>query len=95
MLLFKYIGSPFGVFLRLIGLFYGQHFVVIWYIFPRFGIFHQEKSGNPAQLSSASAAFLAANKCPAFTAYLNEAPTSISLLTDKKLDRKTCRKKRT
>jgi hypothetical protein len=21
--------------------------VVIWYIFPRFGILHQEKSGNP------------------------------------------------
>jgi hypothetical protein len=23
------------------------YFVVIWYIFPRFGIFYQEKSGNP------------------------------------------------
>jgi hypothetical protein len=22
-------------------------FVVIWYIFPRFGMLHQEKSGNP------------------------------------------------
>jgi hypothetical protein len=24
------------------------YFVVIWYIFPHFGILHQEKSGNPA-----------------------------------------------
>jgi hypothetical protein len=24
------------------------YFVVIWYIFPRFGILYQEKSGNPA-----------------------------------------------
>jgi hypothetical protein len=23
------------------------HFVVIWYIFPRFGMLYQEKSGNP------------------------------------------------
>jgi hypothetical protein len=23
------------------------HFMVIWYIFPRFGKLHQEKSGNP------------------------------------------------
>jgi hypothetical protein len=23
------------------------NFVVIWYIFPRFGILYQEKSGNP------------------------------------------------
>jgi hypothetical protein len=23
------------------------HVVVIWYIFPRFGLLHQEKSGNP------------------------------------------------
>jgi hypothetical protein len=25
-----------------------EYFVVIWYIFPRFGILDQEKSGNPA-----------------------------------------------
>jgi hypothetical protein len=25
------------------------NFVVIWYIFPRFGILCQEKSGNPAE----------------------------------------------
>jgi hypothetical protein len=23
------------------------HFIVIWYIFPRFDSFHREKSGNP------------------------------------------------
>jgi hypothetical protein len=27
------------------------NFVVIWYNFPRFGIFCQEKSGNPVQFS--------------------------------------------
>jgi hypothetical protein len=26
------------------------YFVVIWYIFPRFGILYQEKSGNPADV---------------------------------------------
>jgi hypothetical protein len=26
------------------------HFVVIWYIFPRFGILYQENSGNPVYL---------------------------------------------
>jgi hypothetical protein len=32
-----------------IGKFNGRllHFVVIWYIFSRFGILYQEKSGNP------------------------------------------------
>jgi hypothetical protein len=39
-----------------VGLFYGHfcifydhlvYFVIIWYIFPRFGIFYKEKSGNP------------------------------------------------
>jgi hypothetical protein len=31
--------------------FYGHlvYFVVFWYIFPGFGILHQEKSGNPAK----------------------------------------------
>jgi hypothetical protein len=30
-------------------IFYGHlvYFVVNWYIFPRFGMLHQEKSGNP------------------------------------------------
>jgi hypothetical protein len=30
-------------------IFYGRlvYFVVIWYIFPHFGIYYQEKSGNP------------------------------------------------
>jgi hypothetical protein len=27
------------------------YFVVIWYIFPRFGIFYQEKSGNPGRMA--------------------------------------------
>jgi hypothetical protein len=36
------------VYLRPNGIFYGQlvHFVVIWHIFPRFGMFCREKSGN-------------------------------------------------
>jgi hypothetical protein len=35
---------------------YGQwvQFVVIWYIFPRFGILYQEKSGNPGWLCCSS-----------------------------------------
>jgi hypothetical protein len=35
--------------LRPFGTFCGRllHFVVIWYIFPRFGLLYQEKSGNP------------------------------------------------
>jgi hypothetical protein len=35
--------------LWLFGIFYGHlvYFMVIWYIFPRFGKLHQEKSGNP------------------------------------------------
>jgi hypothetical protein len=27
------------------------YFTIIWYIFPRFGISYQEKSGNPASYS--------------------------------------------
>jgi hypothetical protein len=36
--------------LRAMGISYGHlvYFEVIWYIFPRFGILYQEKSGNPA-----------------------------------------------
>jgi hypothetical protein len=36
--------------LWLLEIFYGHlvHFAVIWYIFPRFGMLYQEKSGNPA-----------------------------------------------
>jgi hypothetical protein len=36
--------------LRPLDIFYGHlvYFVVIWYIFPRFGILDEEKSGNPA-----------------------------------------------
>jgi hypothetical protein len=37
------------VFLESNGIFYGRlvHFVVIWYIFSRFGMLHRAKSGNP------------------------------------------------
>jgi hypothetical protein len=35
----KNILWPFGV---------GMYFIVIWYIFPVFGMLYQEKSGNPA-----------------------------------------------
>jgi hypothetical protein len=35
--------QPFGAFL-----FNCYIFMVIWYIFPRFGMLHQETSGNPA-----------------------------------------------
>jgi hypothetical protein len=46
---------PFGifyghlVFLRPFGIFYGHlvYFTAIWYIFSCFGMFYQEKSGNP------------------------------------------------
>jgi hypothetical protein len=34
-----YILLPFG------------NLVVVWYIFPRFGIFYQQKSGNPVSIS--------------------------------------------
>jgi hypothetical protein len=36
--------------LQAFDMFYGHlvYFVVIWYIFPRFGMLYQEKSGNPA-----------------------------------------------
>jgi hypothetical protein len=42
---FMDIGSILGPF----DIFYGHlvYFVVIWYIFPRVGILHREKSGNP------------------------------------------------
>jgi hypothetical protein len=44
-----YILWPLGQFLRSIGIFYVQlvYLVVVWYIFPRFGLLYQEKSGNP------------------------------------------------
>jgi hypothetical protein len=42
------------VFLRPLEIFYGPlvHFVVMWYIFPRFGILDQDKSGNPVCICS-------------------------------------------
>jgi hypothetical protein len=36
---------PFGPFYV-----YLVYLMVIWYIFPRFGLWYQEKSGNPAAL---------------------------------------------
>jgi hypothetical protein len=47
----------FGVFYcHLVYEFYGRlvNFVVIWYIFHQFGLFNQEKSGNPGQLGGIS-----------------------------------------
>jgi hypothetical protein len=39
--------------LRPNGIFYAHfiHFVVIWYIFPRFGMLYREKFGNPGRWS--------------------------------------------
>jgi hypothetical protein len=34
-------------FLRSFGIFYGIHFVFVWYIFSCFGLLYLEKSGNP------------------------------------------------
>jgi hypothetical protein len=40
----RFILKPFGKF-------YGHlvHFVVIWYIFPRFGMLHQGKASTPVE----------------------------------------------
>jgi hypothetical protein len=40
---------PFGTYFKLFGICYGTliYFVVVWCIFPHFGILHQGKSGNP------------------------------------------------
>jgi hypothetical protein len=40
-----------GVFYRLLVIFCGhlEYFMVIWCIFPRFGMFFREKSGNPKE----------------------------------------------
>jgi hypothetical protein len=36
--------------LQTLGIFFDhlEHFLLIWYIFPGFGILHQKNSGNPA-----------------------------------------------
>jgi hypothetical protein len=50
--LFWYILWPFGIFYgHLVYIFYGHlvYFWSIWYIFSRFGMLYQEKSGNPAR----------------------------------------------
>jgi hypothetical protein len=43
------ISNGYLVFLRLLDIFYEHllYFLVIWYIYPRFGMLYQEKSGNP------------------------------------------------
>jgi hypothetical protein len=41
------LGPFYGLLLHFMDTWYVQ-FVVIWYIFPRFGILYEEKSGNPA-----------------------------------------------
>jgi hypothetical protein len=46
-----YIMDEVGVFYGVFGI--HAYFVVIGYIFPRFGLFHQEKSGNPGNLTMA------------------------------------------
>jgi hypothetical protein len=47
-----------GNILRLFDIFCGHlvYFVAIWYIFPCFGMFYQEKSGNPDVKPECSAA---------------------------------------
>jgi hypothetical protein len=47
-MVFGYILWTFGPFM-VSGIFYGHlvHLAVIWWFFSRFGILHQEKSGNP------------------------------------------------
>jgi hypothetical protein len=44
--------TPMGNILWPFGIFCGnlEYFVVIWYIFTRFGILEQEKSGNPVHV---------------------------------------------
>jgi hypothetical protein len=50
-----YILWPFGIFNGdLVHIWLLGKFVVIWYISPRFGILHQEKSGNPGVLLNES-----------------------------------------
>jgi hypothetical protein len=47
---------PFGiVYIRTLDILYGSLvlLVVIWYVFSRFGVLHQAKSGNPARSTSA------------------------------------------
>jgi hypothetical protein len=46
---FLYIMGPFGLFYGYVGISCGNlvYFMVIWYIFSRFGMLYQEKSGNP------------------------------------------------
>jgi hypothetical protein len=49
-----FIFRPFAIILGHFGIFWGHllYFEIIWYIFPRFGMFYKEKSGNPAWTQS-------------------------------------------
>jgi hypothetical protein len=40
--------------------------MVIWYIFPRFGILYQEKSGNPVLKDQKTVLFFCANQLDQF-----------------------------
>jgi hypothetical protein len=68
---------PIWSILRPLEIFYGHlvDFVVIWYIFPRFGMLYQEKSGNPGQK-----VFLCA--CPTFPR-MQQRGCSLQILTSK------------
>jgi hypothetical protein len=52
--------------LLLLEIFYGHlvYFVVIWYIFARFGILYQEKSGNPGAAGKTSRVNLVPRQFP-------------------------------
>jgi hypothetical protein len=52
--------------LRLFSTFYGHfgNLVAIWYIFPRFGVLCQEKSGNTKTEDSSENAFLGKEQLP-------------------------------
>jgi hypothetical protein len=45
------IWANWALAIEAVGIFYGQlvYFMVIWYIFSRFGVLYQEKSGNPVE----------------------------------------------
>jgi hypothetical protein len=49
----RYILWTFGLICGHLKYFYGHvvYLVIIWYIFPRFGMLYQEKSGNPDTLA--------------------------------------------
>jgi hypothetical protein len=52
--------ASWSTYFRSFGVFCGHlvYFMVIWYIFSRFGMLHQEKSGNPALLALGKQPFI-------------------------------------